>query len=201
MNSVTIATGFTPDYAVYKDRLERSCRAFDVPFRAVPLESRGLWRRNNALKPSVIRSVMLAIEGDCLWLDADCILTKRPELGDIRADVSFTSTRHWRGGRIVKVPDPETFFNFETGREEPNEGGRVVTPWAGWLLCRYSEGVLEMLAKWELLCEQYEDITGDEQCLRLALEFSPGVSTGELLNDFADHVPVGRSHGKPNGYI
>lgn len=186
-----IVTAYTPDYKDYAMKLVASANKFNVPIEAVPFESRGSWQKNEIYKPVAIRQVMNAYSMTVMWLDADMWLTKEPDDFYVTGDVAWA--REWRGKRIE--PEP-TVYDFKKRKIVPNTK-KEITVWGGWMLFRHNPRVLNMLNVWNEIASEYAGLTSDEQTMMEALRRCPDVITGELFNDFAEHRPVGRQHGKP----
>lgn len=76
---VSAFTRNTP-YEQEADRLRASLERLDLEHEIVPLEDRGSWNSNCALKPGAIASVHNRAERPVLWVDADAVVHDRPEL-------------------------------------------------------------------------------------------------------------------------
>jgi hypothetical protein len=77
----TFATFYTDDaYLEVSRRLERCCRLFGLPFLRVRGEDLGSWQRNCNQKPRLLLDVRRQLRGPVVWLDADCIIQRRPAL-------------------------------------------------------------------------------------------------------------------------
>ena len=73
-------------------QLEESLKKFDLRYRIDAVEDQGSWTKNTYLKPEIILD---ALEGeeDIVWIDADNIVLRRPEIFDdgMDCDLAFHS--------------------------------------------------------------------------------------------------------------
>ncbi len=124
---VSFYTAGTP-YKEEAQRLIDSCNSVGVPHYVCEIPSLGSWEANCALKPSFLLAMWRDKRGPFLWVDADAILHRRPDLL-INAACDFA---------IHKVD----LWEFASGTVFFNN-----TPLAGLLLQR-----------WEALCRCYPHI-------------------------------------------
>ena len=76
----TFAAFYTnADYRRDAERLERCCRHFGLPFTMLEGRELGGWKRNCNQKPRLLARLRAAVPGPIVWLDADCIVHRRPE--------------------------------------------------------------------------------------------------------------------------
>jgi hypothetical protein len=92
----TFASFYTnSDYRKDCERLERCCRHFGLPFMAIEGEELGGWKRNCNQKPRLLQRLRESVAGPIVWLDADCIIHRRPQsLLEPRTDDAVL----WQGG-------------------------------------------------------------------------------------------------------
>jgi hypothetical protein len=97
-----VCTFWTNDvYEGYAAGLEKSCRAFGLPYYGARVPDRGSWKWNLHYKPVFIKLTMEGHKDDVLWLDADSVIRGRPtalEGGEFDAAAYFEKpNRPWGG--------------------------------------------------------------------------------------------------------
>lgn len=93
---VTIYTENTP-YEDYAERLEASCKKFNLKIKKIPFESKGNWKRNCFQKPYLVMDCLSNFDDKMIWyLDADAEIVSEPAFEAISEEKpSFICWRRW----------------------------------------------------------------------------------------------------------
>lgn len=80
--------------------LKASCEKFGIPFEIDPVESKGSWQANIAMKPAFILEKIEKADGPILWVDADGAFLQKPDFAFFEpADVSVRFMQIHQGKR------------------------------------------------------------------------------------------------------
>lgn len=134
-------TFYTPDYEIPLRRLLRSCERHGVRIAPTMIPTMGrTWREMVRVKPEFVQSQLvkyIGIEPALVWIDADSIINRYPELFD-RIDCDI-ATRLWDCDGSVIEPEIIEDLPAEPAKYEPMTGvmyfrntravRRLVTRW------------------------------------------------------------------------
>lgn len=128
-----IYTFFTKGYyeEVAEKYILKSAKEFNVDIKYVCLEGFHDWKKNTALKASIIKNIILKEEEDIVLLDADATFGKYP-------DLLFNIPKEY--DMAVHYLDWNKFW-----RNEPTNKKELCS---GTIMFRYNIKVLELLDKW-----------------------------------------------------
>lgn len=96
MNYKVCAYYTSEKYKKMIETLELSLKSFSIPYFFKYYEDRGSWKKNTGIKPEFILDMLNDNECNIVYLDADCVVKKYPELFDDFSDdigVFFTQGR------------------------------------------------------------------------------------------------------------
>jgi len=120
---VSYYTKGTP-YQAEAERLKATMEIFDdVPFRIMEVGNRGSWQQNTHYKAKFIRQMMdtLDVYKYIIWVDADAMIHRRPELfWKLKGDV-VVHFRNWKHGRNELLTGTIAFRNCEKCKELVDE--------------------------------------------------------------------------------
>jgi len=77
---ISFYTVDTPYEEVMNTYLLPSLKKFDIPYKIAAIKSEGDWVRNVALKPELIAKELHESPENLVFLDADCVLRRYPQL-------------------------------------------------------------------------------------------------------------------------
>lgn len=98
-------------YPAKAERLRQDCNRLNLDYVIEELPDTGNWKDNTRLKSSFVHDKLLQLKRPVVWVDADCILHKAPEI-DLSCDIG-----------AVKKQNPNPlfwyvsilFFNYTDG--------------------------------------------------------------------------------------
>ncbi len=81
MHVVKVICFYTPNtpYQQEVKQLQTSCEQFGIPIEVEPLESKGSWEANVAMKPPFILEKLEKSSEPLLWVDADAVFLQKPD--------------------------------------------------------------------------------------------------------------------------
>jgi tetratricopeptide (TPR) repeat protein len=95
-NKVVFVSMFTPGYKEQAEKLKKSLDDFDLHYTIYEVPNQGTWIRNTQEKPKYIFRALEEYKCPVVWLDADAIVKKKPELfKTIRDDIAFYTIKEW----------------------------------------------------------------------------------------------------------
>ena len=118
METPLIISFFTKD-TIYEKEVEElieSCNLLHLDFIIEEKKDLGSWQKNCCQKPLFIHECLQKYKRPLLWVDADAIILKKPDLLLNQGDVSFYFN-HWeekraRAGTILALPSKEALHFF-----------------------------------------------------------------------------------------
>lgn len=138
---VSCFTRGTP-YEEEAARLKASCRKLGLEHAIVPVEPRGSWERNCAIKPEVLLEQYRTQDRPVLWVDADAVMHAPPMmLAGAEPDFAVHKARGW------EFASGTIYFNRSEG------GERLLRRWAE--LCAQSPEAWDQLT----LDRAWEEVT------------------------------------------
>ncbi len=91
MSSVKVICFYTPNTPYQQEviHLHTSCTSLNIPFEIEPLESKGSWEKNVAMKPAFILEKLKSSATPLLWVDADAVFLQKPDFSPfLHADLA-----------------------------------------------------------------------------------------------------------------
>ncbi|MBS0629552.1 MAG: hypothetical protein JSS30_04925 [Verrucomicrobia bacterium] len=78
---VKVICFYTPNTPYQQEviHLQASCQALGIPIEIEPIESKGSWEKNVAMKPSFILEKLKTSISPLLWVDADAVFLQKPD--------------------------------------------------------------------------------------------------------------------------
>lgn len=127
--------------------LIESCKKFDLEYQIEAVDSLGSWEYNCCYKPIFILKKLLTLKKPVLWIDADGVIVKKPDL-------------HWK-----EYSDIALRLHESLSLDHPS---KVCTMS---LFADYTKEALELIRLWKEEClirllEKCEDQVWDQKCLR-----------------------------------
>lgn len=184
-------TFYTSEY--YKqqtEKLQMSCKKFEIPLIITEVEDKGSWVKNCAFKSYYIYDMLMNSDTDIVWLDSDATVVKYPELFDsIKEDFAIRA----EPGQRVKRP---------AGREQislPSNWPSGLKPaWfnSGTIFFKNNDKTKEMCRRWLQLSSKNES-DWDQWTLQQAwCDVQP--STYWLPREYCQ---INKLHGSKNAVI
>lgn len=94
-----VVSMFTKDtnYKEEADKLAITCREFKITHEIYEIEDRGSWEKNTQSKAVIIKEALLKHKKPIVWVDADAVFKKFPELFlTVQADIMYHFISEWK---------------------------------------------------------------------------------------------------------
>ncbi|NGX37055.1 MAG: hypothetical protein K1000chlam2_00205 [Chlamydiae bacterium] len=121
MHPVKVICFYTPNTPYQQEvmELKTSCANFGIPLEAEPLESRGSWEKNVAMKPLFIMEKLEKAKTPLLWVDADAVFLQKPDFSLFeQVDFSVRFMEVFQGNREHAINAATIFINQTEGAKQ-----------------------------------------------------------------------------------
>ena len=114
MTFPTIISFYTPNTGYEKEieGLIASCKKWDLPYSIDPIPHFGSWEKNCCFKPKYILKKLTDLKRPILWLDADALVVRRPNLFEtLSADIAVRIVEELPNDHPSKMISGTVFVN------------------------------------------------------------------------------------------